>query len=419
MSDAYIIDGRRTPFVKSFTKFMGLRNHDLLVAAVKPLVEAYGLGGVELGDVALGAVIKNANDFNLAREVVLDSGLAKTTPGFDLQRACGTGLEAITQIANKITLGQITCGLAGGSDTNSDPPVQFSRNSVKKLLAFRSAKTVTDRLRAVLAMTPADFAPQIMSVKESRTGKSMGDHCEIMAKEWGITREDQDRLALRSHQLGAKAYDEGFYDWVVSLKDTKRDAILRGDTNLAALGKLAPAFEKSGTLTAGNSTPLTDGAGVTLLGSSEFADSRGWKRLAKFKDAAVAAVDFVGGEGLLMAPTIAVARLLERHRLTFQDFGYFEIHEAFAAQVLCTLKAWQSEKYCRGRLGLQQALGPIDDSKMNVKGGSLALGHPFAATGSRQATTLAKLLAGKKGVLGLATACTAGGMGVAVILEGC
>ncbi len=420
MQDAYIIGGRRTPFVKSFGKFSGLRNLDLAGAASRELVKAFDLTGSELGDFALGAVIKSASDYNLAREVVLSSGLAPTTPGYDLQRACGTGLEALIQISNKIRLKQIDCGVGGGTDTNSDPPVQFSRAGVKKLLAFRTARSLKEKVSAGISLRPSDLFPIVMSVREARTGLSMGEHCERMAKQWSISRSDQDVMALVSHQSGAKAYREGFYrDWVVNINGVIEDAILRSDTSLEALKKLPPVFDEQGTLTAGNSTPRTDGAGVTLIASENFTKQKGWKPLARVMDSESAAVDFVGGEGLLMAPTVAVSRLLKRNELSFKDLECFEIHEAFAAQVLCTLRAWESAEYCSNRLKLGNPLGAIDLTKMNIKGGSLALGHPFAATGSRQATTLALLLSGKKGALGLATACTAGGMGVAVLLEGC
>lgn len=419
MFEAFIIAGRRTPFVKSFTHYRSIRNQQMLAACASSLVGDFGLRGVEIGDVALGAVIKHSSDYNLSREVVLDSGLSPTTPGLDLQRACGTGLEAVINISNKIRLGQIESGLAGGSDTNSDPPVHFKRESVQKLLQVRMARSRLQKVAAALTLRPIDFSPEILAVREPRTRLSMGEHCEMMAKQWNVSREEQDELALRSHRNGVQAYQGGFYrDWVIRFREIERDTLLREDTSMKSLAGLAPSFDKDGTLTAGNSTPLTDGAGIVLLTSSEEASRRGWKPLAKVRDAVTAAVDFVHGEGLLMAPTVAVSRLLGRHRLQFKDISCFEIHEAFAAQVLCTLKAWESNEYCRNRLALDRALGSIDFTRLNLQGGSIALGHPFAATGARQSVTMAKLLSEKRGALGLVTACTAGGMGVAVLMEG-
>ena len=417
---AAILGGTRTPFVKSFTSYKHVTNQDLLTAALAKLVGNHKLEGELIDEVALGAVIKHSADFNLARESVLGTSLDPSTPAYDLQRACGTGLEAAAQVALKIGAGQVECAIAGGTDTNSDAPVVFSRRFGWKLIDARSARTTLDKLSTLAGIKPSDLVPVVPQVREPRTGLSMGEHCEKMVQEWGITREEQDQLALASHQAAARAYEKGFYkDILFPFNGIEKDTFVRGDTSLEKLAKLKPAFDFSGkgTLTAGNSTPLTDGAAVTLLGSEAWAAKRGLTPLAYLVDAQAAAVDFVHGEGLLMAPTIAVSRLLERNGLKLQDFDFYEIHEAFAGQVLCTLKAWESDEYCKRRLKRDRAMGPIDRTKMNVNGGSLALGHPFAATGSRCLTSMAKTLALAGKGRGLISVCTAGGMGVVAIVE--
>ncbi|MFO0042664.1 MAG: acetyl-CoA C-acetyltransferase, partial [Pseudomonadota bacterium] len=361
-------------------------------------------------------------DWNIGREVTLSSGLSPLTPGITHQRACGTSLDTVITIANKIATGQIEAGIGGGSDTTSDPPIAVSARLRARLMAINRAKSLGQRLGAALkGFSPRELVPEFPGVGEPRTGKAMGEHCELMAREWGISREDQDRLALASHQKAAAAYERGFYDDLVcEFRGVKRDNILRADTTLDKLAQLKPAFDRTsgrGTLTAGNSTPLTDGAAAVLLASDDYARARGWTVQAYLTHAKVAAVDFVGGEGLLMAPAVAVSEMLKDAGLTLQDFDFYEIHEAFAAQVLCTLRAWESETYCRDRLGRDQALGSIDPAKMNVVGSSLALGHPFAATGARIVATLAKLLAEKGSGRGLISICTAGGMGVTAFVE--
>jgi acetyl-CoA C-acetyltransferase len=367
-------------------------------------------------------VIKHASDWNLAREALLSSGLAPTTPGVTTARACGTSLDNAIVIANKIATGQIEAGIAGGSDTTSDVPIVYSQRLRKRLLAVNRAKTPLDKLRtAVRGFSFSELKPSFPGVAEPRTGMSMGEHCEKMAREWHIGREAQDRLALDSHRKLATAYEAGFFeDLVVPFRGVKRDGFLRPDTSMDKLAGLKPAFDKTsglGTLTAGNSTGLSDGAAAVLLANEAWATKRGLKIQAYLRDAEVAAVDFVHGEGLLMAPTIAVPRLLKRNGLSLQDFDFYEIHEAFAAQVLCTLRAWESADYCKNRLGLDAPLGAIDPAKLNVNGSSLAAGHPFAATGARIVATLAKLLEQKGSGRGLISICTAGGMGVVAILE--
>ena len=415
-----IIHGSRTPFVKSMTSYQGVSNQDLLSTSVNDLVAKTKIEGQLLGDVIAGTVMNHPFDWNLTREVVLGSKLDPNTPGLNIQRACGTGLEAANLIALKIASGQIESGIAGGSDTNSDIPLIGQRKLTHWLIRLQNAKTFPEKLKVITEFNPSLIKPQVPVVKEPRTGLSMGEHTELMVKEWKITREEQDQLAFESHQKAAAAYEAGFHDdLIVEFKGLKKDPITRKDTTLEKLAKLKPAFDKSGagTLTAGNSTPLTDGGSAVLLASEEWAKKNKLDPMAYFVDAEVAAVDFVHGAGLLMGPTVAVSRLLERNNLTLQDFDFYEIHEAFAGQVLCTLKAWEDADYCKKVLGRDKAMGSIDRKKMNVKGGSLALGHPFAATGGRIVASGAKILkeAGKGRLL--ISICTAGGMGVAAIIE--
>lgn len=416
-----IIASKRIPFMRSNTVYTGLSNRELMVPALKTLVRELNLEGKEIGELAMGAVNKHAYDFALARECVMDSGLSPSTPATDLQKACGTSLEATIQIANKIALGQIECGIAGGSDTNSDVPIEFKKAFSDRLLALSNAKSFGQKLSALKGFNPKELLPKIPGIKEPRTGKSMGESCEDMAKTWSITREAQDQLAYDSQQKAAKAYAEGFFDdLVIEFKGNRRDGILRPDTTLEKMGSLKPAFDRTsgkGTLTAANSTALTDGASCVFLCSEEYANENNLKPLAYFKIGISAAVNYVDDEGLLMAPAYAVPRMLQKTGLTLQDFDFYEIHEAFAAQVLCTLEAWKSEKFCKERLGLDGTLGEIDFEKLNIFGGSLALGHPFAATGARIVGSLAKMLDQKGSGKGLISICTAGGMGVTAIIE--
>jgi acetyl-CoA C-acetyltransferase len=422
LKPAAIIGGARIPFCRSNTVYSDLGNVPLSIKAVASLVERFGLSGVQLGEVAMGAVLKHSRDWNIGREVTLSSGLSPLTPGITHQRACGTSLDTVITIANKIATGQIEAGIGGGSDTTSDPPIAVSARLRARLMAINRAKSLGQRIGAALkGFSVRELVPDFPGVAEPRTGKSMGESCEIMAKEWGITRADQDQLAFESHSKAAKAYADGFYaDLVVPFRGVDRDNILRPETTVEKLATLKPAFDKTsgkGTLTAGNSTPLTDGASACLLASEEWAAARGLEVQAYLRDAQVAAVDFVHGDGLLMAPAWAVAQMLQRNNLTLQDFDFYEIHEAFAAQVLCTLKAWESAEFCKTKLGLDAPLGPIDRAKLNVVGSSLALGHPFAATGARIVATAAKLLKQKGSGRALISVCTAGGMGVVAIVE--
>ena len=415
-----VVGGKRTPFTKSFGHYARISNQELLIQALDGVAKAYGLEGKTVGDVALGAVVKSSLDWNMAREAVLGSVLHPTQQAYDVQRACGTSLETVNQIALKIATGQIDSGIAGGVDSNSDLPVMAKQSLAWKLIDLNQAKTFGQRLSRMLAFRPSDFKPQLFSVLEPRTGKSMGQHTELTVKNWQITREAQDELAMVSHHNAAKAYEEGFFeDLVLEYRGLKADTFVRATTSMEKLAKLPPVFDRSaaGTLTAGNSTPLTDGAAAVLLASEDHAKAQGWPILAYVKDVTTAAVDFVAGEDLLIAPAKAVADLLKRNQLTFADIDYFEIHEAFAGQVLATLKAWEDEEYSRNRLGWDGALGSIDRSKLNVAGGSLALGHPFAATGARIVAQAAKMLKTKGGKRALISVCTAGGMGVAAILE--
>lgn len=416
----YIAGGLRTPFVKSMTHYSKVSTQDLMTASLQELVKNMHLENRILGDVGLGAIMNSSFNWNLARECVLGSSLNPHTPAYTLQRACGTSLETTLQIALKIANFQIDDGIAAGIDSNSDLPIMFKPSFAQKLLALHNAKDFATKLKIIASFRPADFKPQFPAVIEPRTGLSMGQHTEKMVKEWGISRQAQDELTLISHQNAVKAYEEGFYDDLVfPFMGLKRDTFLRADTSMEKLAKLKPAFDKSdaGTLTAGNSTPLTDGSAAVYLVCEDIAKKFNHPMLARFVDAQVAAVDFVGGEGLLMAPTKAVSELLRRNKLTLQDFDFYEIHEAFAGQVLCTLKAWESDEYCKKVLHRDQALGPIDRTKMNIKGGSVALGHPFAATGARIVANLAKLLHQRGSGRGLISICTAGGMGVAALME--
>jgi acetyl-CoA C-acetyltransferase len=416
-----ILGGNRIPFARSNGPYARASNQDMQSAALDGLVERFGLAGAEVGEVVTGAVLKHSRDWNLAREVVLGSRLAPTTPAHDLQQACGTGLQAVIEVANKIALGQIESGIAGGSDTTSDAPLALSPQLRAILLEVNRQKTLQGRLRQLARVRPQHLVPEIPRNAEPRTGMSMGDHTALTAAEWGITREAQDELALASHRNLAAAYDRGFLDDLVTpYLGLERDQNLRPDVTAEKLASLKPAFGRgeTATMTAGNSTPLTDGASMVLLASEEWAASRGLTPLAYLGTSQAAAVDYVhGGEGLLLAPAYAVPRLLARAGLTLQDFDFYEIHEAFAAQVLATLKAWEDPIFCKERLGLDAPLGSIDRSKLNVNGGSLAAGHPFAATGGRIVPALAKLLAEKGSGRGLVSICAAGGQGVTAIVE--
>jgi acetyl-CoA C-acetyltransferase len=419
-----ILGGMRIPFARQNTAYAEIGNPQLLTGALKALVDKYDLKGDAIGEVAAGAIVKHAHDWNLAREATLGSGLDPHTPAYDVQRACGTSLTTVAQLAHRIAVGEIESAIAGGSDTASDVPLAYRARLQRILLRSARGKSFGGRIKPWLSLRPGDLKPAYAGATEPRTGLTMGEHCELMAKEWNIGRHEQDELAYASHAKAAAAWQQGFYEDLVSpFAGLTVDNNVRPDTNLEKLGALRPVFDRTpgGTLTAGNSTPLTDGAACVLLGSEQWAKSRGLPVQAYFKHYDAAAVDFTGiagpPEGLLMAPTYAVPRMLERARLQLQDFDVYEIHEAFAAQVLCTLKAWESAEYCRARLGREAPLGPIDRTKLNPKGSSVALGHPFAATGARIVATLAKELVERGAGRGLISICTAGGMGVCAILE--
>ena len=419
-----VVGGVRIPFARAYGAYADATNTAMLTAALQGLVKRHRLQGRRLGEVAAGAVIKHSRDFNLTREAVLDSGLDPHTPAFDLQRACGTSLEAAILIANKIALGQIDAGIAGGVDSISDTPVVYPRSYQRVLLKAFRARSIGARIAALTGIRPSHFKPQTPDAGEPRTGLSMGESCELMAKRWQISRDEQDQLACDSHQRASEAWQSGFFDDLVQpFAGLERDDNLRSDTTLQKLAALRPSFDKrAGTLTAGNSTPLTDGASTVLLASEQWAREQGlpvlaWLSFGKAWAVDFAATDSAQREGLLMAPAYAVPAMLADAGLQLQDFDYYEIHEAFAAQVLCTLKAWESPVFCRDRLGLDAPLGAIDRAKLNVKGSSLAVGHPFAATRARILATLAKLLDQRGGGRGLVSICTAGGMGVTAILE--
>lgn len=419
---AAVLGSNRIPFARSNGPYAKASNQDMLTAALDGLIDRMGMAGERLGEVAGGAVLKHSRDFNLTRESVLGTRLSPETPAYDVGQACGTGLETAILVANKIALGQVDCGIACGVDTTSDAPIAINDDLREILLEANHAKSNLDRVRALLRVRPGHIIPEVPRNSEPRTGLSMGEHTAIMARDWGITRVAQDELAAASHQNLAGAYESGFEDDLVTpYLGLERDQNLRPDSTAEKLGKLRPAFGGAdGTMTAGNSTPLSDGASAVLLGSEEWAATHGLAVLARFVDAETAAVDHVGGrDGLLMAPAYAVPRMLARNGLTLQDFDLYEIHEAFAAQVLSTLAAWEDPVFSHERLGLGAPPGSIDRAKLNVRGGSLAAGHPFAATGGRIVGNLAKMLSklGRGGGRGLISICAAGGQGVVAILE--
>jgi acetyl-CoA C-acetyltransferase len=418
-----ILGGTRIPFARANGAYNEAGNQDMLTAALSALVEKFQLRKQRIGEVAAGAVIKHSRDWNLARECTLGSGLDPTTPAYDLQRACGTSLSAVAQLANRIALGEIDSAIAGGADSASDIPLGYGQKLQRAVLRLSRGRTLAEKMSSIGSIRPKDLKPTHPGIAEPRTGMSMGQHCEEMAKEWQISRREQDELALASHKNAAAAWQAGFFqDLVTEFSGLKIDNNVRGDTSLEKLASLRNAFDPgpAGTLTAGNSSPLTDGAACVLLSSEEWARSRNIPIQAFLSHVETAAVDFVGmagpKEGMLMAPAYAVPRMLDRAGIKLQDFDIYEIHEAFAAQVLCTLKAWESERFCKDKLQ-RGALGPIDRSRMNPKGSSVALGHPFAATGARIVATLAKQLAERGSGRGLISICAAGGMGVTAILE--
>lgn len=416
-----IVGSARIPFARAHTGYADQGNLSMLGAALGGLVEKYNLKGEAIGEVMAGAVLSHSRDFNLAREASLDAGLSPRTPGTNIQIACGTSLQAALTLGAKIAIGEIDSAIAAGSDTVSDSPVVFGDKFQHRMIDLSRARTAREKLRAFKGVSLGELTPVAPSTQEPRTGLSMGQHCELMAREWDISREAQDELALRSHHNAARAYDEGFHDdLVVPFSGVLKDNNVRADTTLEKMATMKPAFDRTsgkGTLTAANSTPLTDGAAAVLLASEDWARARGLPILAYLSLGQVAANDFAGGEGLLMAPTIAVSEMLRRSNLTFDDIDLFELHEAFAAQVLCTLKAWEDPAYNRDKLGREMPLGPIDPGKINIKGSSLAYGHPFAATGARILGLTAKLLHTTEKQRALISVCTAGGMGVAALVE--
>ncbi len=419
--DAVVVGGNRIPFARSNRAYARVSNQDMLTAALDGLISRFGLAGERLGEVVGGAVLKHSRDYNLVRESVLGTALDAATPAFDVQKACDTSLEATVAVANKIKLGQVEAGIACGTDTTSDAPVAVNDELRQILMDANRAKEPLDYVKLVGRLRPDQIVPEIPRNAEPRTGLSMGEHQAITTREWGISREDQDALAIASHDNLAAAYDRGFFDdLIMPFQGLERDDNLRPGSTLEKLGELKPVFgdPETGTMTAANSTPLTDGAASVLLATEEWANERRLPVLARFVDAESAAVDYVHGhEGLLMAPAYAVPRMLERNGLTLQDFDLYEIHEAFAATVLATLKAWEDKEFCTERLGLDEPLGPIDRDKLNVAGSSLATGHPFAATGARIVATAAKLLDERGGGRALVSVCAAGGNGLVAILE--
>jgi acetyl-CoA C-acetyltransferase len=425
-----ILGGVRIPFARQNNQYIGSSNMEMLTVTLRSLAQRFNLVGERLGEVAAGAVLKHTRDFSLTREATIASGIATQTPAYDVQQACATSLQSAILVGNKIGMSQIDVGIAGGVDSASDAPIALSEGMRLLVLQLNRAKSFSERMHALAKFRPKMLLPSVPNVNERRSGLSMGQHCELMVKEWRVGRLEQDELTLASHRNGIAAYKAGFYDNLIEpYRGLNRDNNLREDTSMEKLARLKPVFDTTsgfGTLTAGNSTPLTDGAGAVLLSSENWAQSRGFEPQAWVVDSESAAVEYVGpgADGLLMAPAYAVARLLARNGLQLQDFDYYEIHEAFAGQVLCTLKAWESQKYCRNRLGLDTALGSIDRSKLNINGGSVGLGHPFAATGARIIAGAAKQLALHRerhhgtSARTLISVCAAGGLGAAAILEG-
>jgi acetyl-CoA C-acetyltransferase len=418
---AAVLGGNRIPFARSNRAYAQASNQDMLTAALGGLVARFGLQSERLGEVAAGAVLKHSRDFNLTRECVLGSALAPETPAYDVQQACGTGLETTIHVSNKIALGQIESGVAGGVDTTSDAPIEVNEDLRSVLLELNRTKSTTGRLKLLGRLRPGQVVPDLPRNQEPRTGLSMGEHQAVSTRKWGIGRRDQDEYAAESHRKLAAAYDRGFFDDLVTpYLGLERDQNLRPDASVEKLAELRPVFGDGpkATMTAGNSTPLTDGASAVLLASEEWAAQHSLPVLACLVDSEVGAVDFVrGDDGLLTAPLYAVPRLLDRAGLGLEDFDFYEIHEAFASQVLMTLKAWADPAFCQERLDRDAPLGTIDRSKLNVNGSSLAVGHPFGATGGRIVATLAKLLAERGSGRGLISICAAGGQGVAAILE--
>jgi len=415
-----VIGGKRIPFCRSYTSYGDLSNLQMMTTALKGVVDTYELQDTHIDEVVGGAVVTHSKDWNLAREAAISAGLGLTSPGITMMQACGTSLQAALGIGAKIATQQIECGIATGADTISDAPIVFGRSFAHRLAGLSRAKSIGQKLAVFKGFQPGELAPQPPNTGEPRTGLSMGQHCELMAQKWQISREDQDKLAFESHKKAAAAYESGFMDDLLEpCAGVFQDNNMRADISLDKMATLKPVFERSkrGTLTAANSTPFTDGASAVLLASDAWAKERGLTPQAYLTHSHTSALDFVAGEGLLMAPTIAVSKLLEKAGLELQDFDFYEIHEAFAAQVLCTLKAWNTPEYCERVLGRNKALGEIDMEKFNVVGSSLAYGHPFAATGGRILATLGKLLERNGGGRGLISICTAGGMGVAAILE--
>ena len=415
-----VIGGVRTPFCRSNTAYAELSNLDMMSTAIQGLSSKYALKGEVVDEVVGGAVISHSKDWNLAREALQSTDLSPLSPAITMQQACGTSLQAMLGSAAKIATGQIECAIAAGSDTTSDAPIVFGRKFAQRLIVLGRARDLKSKLRVFKGFGLKELAPQPPAINEPRTLLSMGQHCELMAQEWGISREDQDELAVRSHLRAAAAYEAGFYDdLLVPCAGVLRDNNLRTDTSVEQMATLRTVFDKTdkATLTAGNSTPLTDGASSVLIASEAWAKKHNLPVLAWLTHARTSAVDYVAGEGLLMAPTVAVSDMLKDAKLHFSDFTHFEIHEAFAAQVLCTLKAWESETYCKSRLGRREPLGAIDPAKLNINGSSVAVGHPFAATGARVVATLAKILDQAGSGRGLISICTAGGMGLAAVLE--
>jgi acetyl-CoA acyltransferase len=416
-----IVAGVRTPFARSGTAFKDVPAVALARHAARELLYRTEIDPGEVDEVVVGQVVPSVLTPNVAREVSLLPQFPRTIPAYTLNRACASSAQAITNAADQIALGHADVVVAGGVESLSDIPVLHSRRMSQLLVEAGRARTMSQRLAVMARIRPRDLVPVTPAIAEPSTGESMGQSAEKMAKENGIAREAQDRLALRSHERAAAATSDGrltadIVPWFGRDDVVATDNGIRADTSLEQLAKLRPVFDRAyGTVTAGNSSPLTDGAAMVLLMAEETARALGYRPLAYLRSYAVSAVD--PGWQLLMGPAYAVPKALERAGIAWQDVGLFEIHEAFAAQVLSNAQAWASPEWGE-KLGLDGPLGEVDWSCANVMGGSIAIGHPFGATGARLVTQLAGEMRRRGVEFGLVSICAQGGMGHALVLEG-
>ncbi len=420
-----VVAGLRTPFTKQGTALKALRTVDLATLVVKELMARTELSPKEVTLCVYGQVVPSLDWLNIAREVVLRSGLPKDIDAYSVSRACATSLQALTSAAQEILTGQHDVAVVGGADSMSDVPLGISKRLTLALMEAQKAKTLGAKLKAFAHVSPRDLVPPIPGFsREPTTGEQMGEAAEKMAKLNGITRAAQDRIAHLSHQNAARAWSDGTYAAEVMHvipppydKPVTRDNLVRDDSTLDAYAKLPPAFDrKHGTITAGNASPLTDGASALLVMRESKAKALGYAPLGYVKSWAYAAVD--PGWQLLMAPVFAAPKALDRAGLTLADMDLVDVHEAFAAQVASNLEALASASFAKEKLGRSEAVGEVDPAKLNVNGGSIAIGHPFAATGARMVLSTLRELKKRGKQHALLTVCAAGGLGAAVVLEG-